>query len=62
MFLLRFWLFRTVAKLRLLFVCVCVFFFLSGPAHILCLTVASGWNKEQCTPAAIDIITSQNFL
>jgi hypothetical protein len=20
----------------------------SGPAHILCLTVASGWNKERC--------------
>jgi hypothetical protein len=35
--------------------CYCVFFFVfvffvSGPAHILCLTVASGWNKERCTP------------
>jgi hypothetical protein len=23
--------------------------FVSGPAHILCLTVASGCNKERCT-------------
>jgi hypothetical protein len=28
----------------------------SGPAHILCLTVASGWNKERCT-SEIDILT-----
>jgi hypothetical protein len=32
---------------------ICVLF--SGPAHILCLTVASGWNKERCT-AEIEII------
>jgi hypothetical protein len=25
-------------------------FSFSGPAHILCLTVASGWNKERCEP------------
>jgi len=25
-------------------------FLFSGPAHILCLTVASGWNKERCMP------------
>jgi hypothetical protein len=26
----------------------CSVSFVSGPAHILCLTVASGWNKEWC--------------
>jgi hypothetical protein len=27
-----------------------VCFSFSGPAHILCLNVASGWNKERCMP------------
>jgi len=27
-----------------------IIFSFSGPAHILCLTVASGWNKERCKP------------
>jgi len=27
-----------------------IFVFFAGPAHILCLTVASGWNKERCNP------------
>jgi hypothetical protein len=32
--------------------CMCFLFcfFVSGPAHILCLIVASGWNKEWCMP------------
>jgi hypothetical protein len=33
--------------------CCCIFcfvLFVSAPAHILCLTVASGWNKERCMP------------
>ena len=34
---------------------ICVFF--SGPARILCLTVASGWNKERCMPESELIIT-----
>ena len=34
---------------------ICVFF--SGPALILCLTVASGWNKERCAPEIELIIT-----
>jgi hypothetical protein len=27
-----------------------IVFSFSGPAHILCLIVASGWNKERCIP------------
>jgi hypothetical protein len=27
-----------------------IYFFFSGPADILCLTVASGWKKERCRP------------
>ena len=34
---------------------ICVFF--SGPAHVLCLTVASGWNKERRMPEIELIIT-----
>jgi hypothetical protein len=30
---------------------LCLFVsFVSGPAHTLCLTVASGWKKERCMP------------
>jgi hypothetical protein len=39
---------------------MCVFCsvsFVSGPAHILCLTVASGWNKELFIPAIEVIVT-----
>jgi hypothetical protein len=48
--------------------CVCLFvcFFLSGPAHILCLTVASGWNKERCKPSIfvslLYLITTHEWL
>jgi hypothetical protein len=31
--------------------------FFPGPAHILCLTVASGWNKERCLPVVGTKIT-----
>jgi hypothetical protein len=36
-------------QLQFVFRCCCVCF-VSGPAHILHLTVASGWNKERCPP------------
>jgi hypothetical protein len=37
------------------FVLFCLF---QVPAHILCLTVASGWNKERCTPEIAVIVYS----
>jgi hypothetical protein len=55
----RLWLlsmYRTILldTLRIQFVFWFVFFCLfSGPAHILCLTVASGWNKEGCVPRTL---------
>jgi hypothetical protein len=33
------------------------FFFVSGPAHVLWFTVASGWNKERCIPAVEIMVT-----
>jgi hypothetical protein len=36
---------------------LCLFCVISGPAHILCLNVASGWNKERCTPEIEAIVT-----
>jgi hypothetical protein len=43
----------------LLFFAVVVFvLFVSAPAHILCLTVASGWNKERCAPEILITVTS----
>jgi hypothetical protein len=40
------------------FICVfCLFLLFQVPAHILCLTVASGWNKERCTPEINIIVT-----
>jgi hypothetical protein len=41
----------TYSLFLLLFLCLCCLFcFFSGPAHILCLNAASGWNKERCIP------------
>ena len=56
-----FWRFRIFAKRA--FVCsffVCVLF-VSGPAHILCLTVASGWNRERCIPEILRLLRHRNF-
>jgi hypothetical protein len=33
----------------------------SGPAHILCLIVASGWNKEQCMPEIFSLLLTKLF-
>jgi len=39
-----------------------IIFSFSGPAHILCLTVASGWNKERCKPETeFGILLTGNF-
>jgi hypothetical protein len=41
---------------------VTYFVFFSGPAHILCLTVASGWNKERCmTVVGIKITVTEKY-
>jgi hypothetical protein len=52
-----------IRETRLCIVC-CVslcFFFVSGAAHILCLTVASGWNKERCIPEMLPLLCHKNF-
>jgi hypothetical protein len=33
----------------------------SGPAHVLCLTVASGWNKERCIPEILSLLLTKLF-
>jgi hypothetical protein len=46
-------------------VCLLIMFFFlfyglfSGPAHILCLIVASGWNKERCIPEILPSLLSK---
>ena len=47
--------------MRLRFFLLCFVLFVSGPAHILCLTVASGWNKERCIPEALPLLHNRNF-
>ena len=47
--------FRIVAKSAFVFL-LCSVLFVSGPAHILCLTVASGWNKERCIPKILPLL------
>jgi len=47
--------FRTVAKSAFLFL-LCSVLFVAGPAHILCLTVASGCNKERCIPEILPLL------
>ena len=46
--------FRIVAKSAFVFL-LCSVLFVSGPAHILCLIVASGWNKERCIPEILSL-------
>ena len=41
--------------------CVCFVLFVSGPAHILCLAVASGWNKERCIPEILWLLCQRVF-
>jgi len=55
------WRFRISAKGALFVFCVCFVLFVSGPAHILCLTVASGWNKERCIPKYCDGYVKELF-
>jgi hypothetical protein len=47
--------FRIVAKSAFVFL-LCSVLFVSGPAHILCLIVASGWNKERCIPEILPLL------
>ena len=52
---------RTARVTVCLLIVFFVFFFLfyglfSGPAHILCLIVASGWNKERCIPEILPFL------
>ena len=47
--------FRMVAKSAFVFL-LCSVLFVSGPAHILCLIVASGWNKERCIPKILPLL------
>ena len=60
MFLLRFWLFRTVAKLRLLFVCVCVFFF-----QVPLTSCASPWRagetRNNAPPQQLTLLRHRTF-
>jgi hypothetical protein len=40
---------------------LCSVLFVSGPAHILCLTVASGWNKERCILEILPLLYHRTF-
>jgi hypothetical protein len=58
-----FYLFPHCTCYRVFTNCVLFFFFFyglfSGPAHILCLIVASGWNKERCIPEILLCLLSK---
>jgi len=48
-------------EMRLCCFSLCSVLYFSGPAHILCLTVASGWNKEQCIPEVLPLLRHRTF-
>jgi hypothetical protein len=51
-----------VSRSRETDLCVlCFVLFVSSPAHILCLTVASGWNKERRIPEILPLLRHSTF-
>jgi hypothetical protein len=53
--------FAYLQNAHLICVCVCFVLFVSGPALILCLDVASGWNWERCIPEILRLLGHRNF-